>query len=177
MEVCFLILNPDGNYIGLKNTIGSIKLRSFNRDYICAVGQNTGSKELKEMKELCPTFKGKNTITSLINTGFKKIKKGWVCIVFSGSRIPAGIEKKWSLFCKNENDVLYPIVEKKYNFVEGSFNGVLINTDFFNKCGDFPDHVMQKQGLNDFEFAKLLWSFDALKNGACFKGIIGMKVI
>jgi hypothetical protein len=177
MDVGFLILSPDRNVAGLKNTIGSIKLRCYNRDCVCVVGNDATTKDVKEMKEYCPTFKGHDTITSLINTGMKKIKNDWACIIFGGSRVPNFIERKWQHFCKSDVDVLFPIVEGKNNFVDGCFNGVLINVKFFQKVGEFPANVMQKQGLNDFEFAKLLWASEALAHGVLFKGIVGMRAI
>jgi hypothetical protein len=177
MDVGFLILSPDRNVAGLKNTVGSIKLRCYDRDYICVVGSDATAKDVKEMKQYCPTYKGQDTITSLVNVGMKKIKNDWACIVFGGSRVPSCIEKKWQSFCKKETDVLFPVVEGKNNFVDGCFNGVLINVKFFQQVGDFPANVMQKHGMNDFEFAKLLWASEALSNGVLFKGIIGMRVI
>lgn len=177
MDVGFVILSPDRNIAGLKNTIGSIKLRSYNREYICIVGDDANTKDIKEMKEYCPTFKGKDTITSLINLGIKKTKNKWACVVFGGSRIPNCIEKKWITFAKEPNHVLFPVAENKSDFVQGCFNGVLINCDFFKLVGDFPTTTMQKHGMNDFEFAKLMWASDAVDCGAIFKGIIGMRVI
>ena len=177
MDVGFIILSPDYNVVGLRSTIASIKLRCYSRQYVCIVGSNANSKDIKEMKEYCSVFKGGDTITSLINTGIKKIKNDWACIVFGGSRVPNYIERKWEFFANKENDVLYPIVENKNNFVEGCFNGVLINTNFFKKVGNFPTAIMQKYDMNDFEFAKLLWASDALDQGAVFKGIVGMRVI
>jgi hypothetical protein len=177
MDVGFVILSPDRNAAGLKNTIGSIKLRCYNRNYLCIVGDDANAKDIKEMKEYCPTFKGKNTITSLINLGMKKTKNKWACIVFGGSRVPNCIEKKWSAFAQKDTDVLFPVVENKNDFVQGCFNGVLINCEFFKKVGDFPTITMQKLGMNDFEFAKLIWASDAVSHGATFKGVIGMRSI
>lgn len=177
MDLGFVILCPDRSTAGLKNSLGSIKLRSYQRDSICVVDKSSTTKDVKDLKDLCPTYKGKDTITSLINTGMKKIKNEWVCMIFGGSRIPHNIEKKLSLFCKKDSDVIYPLVENKYNFVDGSFNGVTINKNFFEKVGDFPDQKMKKDGLNDFELAKLLWADAAMEHGVVFKGILGMRVI
>jgi hypothetical protein len=177
MDVGFLILGPDRNVAGLINTLGSIRNQKHKDASIYVAGNDATDEDLKEFSVYCPSFKGGNTITSLVNTGMKKIKSEWVCIVFGGSRIPFDMEKKWETFCKSESDILYPIVEKKYNFVDGTFNGVLINKKFFLKVGKFPNVTMQKHGMNDFEFVKLLWATDALQHGAMFKGIVGMRVI
>lgn len=177
MDIGFLILSPDRNVAGLKNSVGSIKHHSYNRESICVVGSDANAKDIKDMKVYCPTYKGQNTITSLVNVGMKKLKHDWAFIMFGGSRIHQYIERKFEYFCKSESDILFPTAEGKYDFVEGSFNGVLINTHFFKKVGDFPAATMRKDGLNDFEFAKLLWALDACQHGATFKAIVGMRVI
>jgi len=177
MDLGFIILCPDRSAAGLKNSLGSIRLRSYKRESICLVDKSSNTKDIKDLKNFCPTYKGKDTITSLVNLGIKKIKNEWACIIFGGSRIPSNIEKKLYTFCKEERDVIYPLVENKYNFIEGSFNGVTINKNFFEKVGDFPDQQMRKDGLNDFELAKLLWADNAMKHGVVFKGILGMRVI
>lgn len=177
MDVGFVILCPERNIGGLKNTLGSIRFHSYNRDSICVVGKDTTSTELADMNKFAPTFKGEDTITSLINIGMKKIKHDWACILFSGSRIPAYIEKKIAVWAGSESDVLFPVVDRKWEFSEGSFNGVVINTKFFAKVGDFPAVAMMKAGLNDFEFAKMLWAMQAAEHGCKFKAIVGMRII
>lgn len=177
MDVGFLILGPDRNIAGLKNTLGSIRNLEHKKASIYVVGNDANDEDLEAFNEHCPSYKGGSTITSLVNKGMKKIQSEWACFVFAGSRIPYDIERKWDCFCKDESDVLYPLVEKKYNFVDGTFNGVLINKNFFQKVGKFPTATMKKYGLNDFEFAKLLWASDALQHGVTFKGILGIRVI
>ena len=58
-----------------------------------------------------------------------------------------------------------------------SFNGVLINKKFFKEVGKFPEAPMEKDGMNDFELAKLFWACDAVGKGVQFKGIVGLRVI
>jgi hypothetical protein len=177
MDVGFLILGPDRNIAGLINTLSSIKNQTLKEKSIFVVGDDANADDMKEFSNYCPSFKGSKTITSLINTGMEFIKSEWACMVFAGSRIPYDIEKKWNSFCKSEVDVLYPLVEKKYNFAEGTFNGVLINKRFFEKVGKFPTDTVPSFGLNDFEFAKLIWANNAVNHGVIFKGILGMRVI
>lgn len=178
MDVGFIVLCPDRSPAGLKNSIGSIRYNCYDRNCIAVVPKAISPKEIIELKEYCPTIhKGQDTITSLINTGMKRLKSEWGFIIFAGSRVPSYIEKKFTSFVKSDKDVLYPIVEGKYNFVEGAFNGVLFNKAFFKEVGDFPTATMQKAGLNDFELAKLLWSLDAIEKGVMFKGIVGMRTI
>lgn len=177
MDVGFLILGPDRNVAGLINTVGSIRNQNHKNASVYVAGNDATDNDLQEFNTYCSSYVGGNTITSLVNTGMEKMTCEWACIMFSGSRVPFDVERKWDSFCKAETDILYPIVEKKYNFVDGTFNGVLINRNFFAKIGKFPDVTMKKTGLNDFEFIKLMWATDALKHGALFKGILGMRFI
>jgi hypothetical protein len=176
MDVGIIVLCPNRNPAALKNSVGGIRHHCLNREVIAAIPTGTPISVSKELKQYCPVYKGKDTITSLVNIGMKRLSNTWGFVIFSGSRVPKFVEKKWN-FATSDKDVLYPIVDMKCNFVDGSFNGVLINKAFFQEVGDFPDVPMEKPGLNDFEFAKLLWATKALEAGVLFKGIVGMKVI
>jgi hypothetical protein len=133
--------------------------------------------ELKEMKQCVTTYKGSNTITSLINKGLKECKHDWAFVIFSGSWACPYIENRFATWAQKESDILFPVVDRKCDFVTGSFNGVLINTKFFAKVGDFACSTMEKAGLNDFELSKMLWAVEAMKNDVTFKAIVGMKII
>lgn len=177
MDLGYVILCPDRNIGGIQNSFGSIKYHCDSRDCIAVVGQDVTKEELKEMEKICPTFNAGSTITSLINIGMKKTKNEWAFLMFSGSRIQHFLERKLTFFAKNMKDVLFPVVDRRCNFVDGSFNGVLINTKFFTEVGEFPTQTADKSNINDFELAKMLWACQALENGVRFKAIVGMKII
>jgi hypothetical protein len=177
MDFGIVILCPDRNLGGLKNSVGSIQHYYSEKEVICVVGQNTTPQDLKEFKLLCPTHKGDTTITSLINLGMKKNKHEWAFLIFAGSRMPPNVQRKFDYFCKNDSDVLFPVIDRKWSFAEGSFNGVLLNTKFFQQVGDFPCIASPSPDVNDFELAKALWAATAMINGAQFKGIVGLKII
>jgi len=178
MDVGFILLCPDRKPSLVKNTVRSIKYNCRGKDYITIVPNDTTAKEIKEIKEYCPTvFKGKNTITSLTNIGMKRLKHEWGFVIFAGSRVQHSVLRKWDIFVDSEKNILYPLINGKYNFVEGSFNGVLFNKSFFKEVGNFPSEPIESKNLNDFEIAKLLWSIDAINKGAIFKGIVGMNLI
>jgi len=176
MDVQFIILCPEKSITNLKNTFSSIQNNTCQRSSICIVGSDISAKELAEMKKVCPTFKGGDTITSLINLGMKKLESEWGLIVFAGSRVQRFVERKIDQFCKNNYDVLFPVVNKKWGFVEGTFDGVLINKSFFEEVGTFPEICLNESSINDFEFAKMLWALDATQKGAKFKAIVGMRM-
>lgn len=177
VDLGFIILCPDRNTGGVKNTCGSIRHHSYNRDVICIVGSDATKKEIEEMNEMCPTYKGKDTITSLVNKGFYHLKHEWGLLLFAGSRIQPFLERKISTFINSTQDILYPIDINHLDFVSTSFNGVIINKNFFKEVGKFPESKMEKDNMNDFEFVKMLWAVDALEKGAKLKGILGIKII
>lgn len=177
MDFNVIIISHNRNIGGIKSTINSVKISTYNRKCLCVVGEDISTKEFKEISGFVEVHKAKNTFTSLINTGIKKNTNLWSFVVFAGSRMPLYIEKKLDYFCKNDQDVLFPVVDRKWNFVDGSFNGVLINNKFFKEVGDFPDFLTGKQGINDFELAKMIWAVGAIEKGCKFKAIVGMKII
>lgn len=176
-DVGYIVLCPEKEAAGLAASAKSIRYYSQNRDILAVVGGDATAAEVKILKEICPTHKGKATFSSLINVGMKKLKNEWGFLLFAGSRINLYLEKKLGMFAKSEKDVIYPVVEKHCDFVGGSFNGVLINRKFYEEVGEFPDLTLGKDGINDFELVKLFWAMDAIAKGATFKGIVGMKII
>lgn len=176
LDLGFIILCPDRDAKGLRSTVSSMKYCCCEyADPICMVDVSTTPKELKQMKEICPTYKGKDTITSLINAGMKKVKKPWAFIMFSGSRIKTNLPKKLSMFVKSEKDILYPIVNNKTAFSEASSNGILIHKDTFKEVGNFPTSKGAAE-MNDFEVSKLLWACKAIEAGCQFKAIAGIRI-
>lgn len=172
----FVILCPERNMGGLKNTIGSIKQSYADKQVICVVGDDASKQELLEMNNLCQTIKGGDTITSLMNLGIKKSKADWNVLTFAGSWLRPCIYRKFDLFVKSEKDILFPVVDGKTNFYDGSMNGIILHKKTFEEVGDFNTSPMQKSGQNELELIKLFWSFNAIEKGCNFKAIIGMRV-
>lgn len=176
MDLGFVILCIDRNIGGVKNSLGSVRFHSYNRESICVVPETTSAEEMKNFKQIVETHKGENTVTSLINVGMKKCRHDWAFMFFSSSRLPPYIEKKLSTWVKKDTDVLFPVADRKCEFSEGSFNGVLINKKFFELVGDFPS-IIAKNSQNDFELSKMFWAVKAMDHGCTFKAIVGMRVI
>lgn len=173
----FVILCPDKNISGLKNTIDSFDAIYPDSPRICIVGNNVNNDEIAIMNKFCPTFKGQNTITSLINFGMKKTKSDWNVIIFAGSRIRPIIQKEFDLFVKSEKDILFHVVDGKYTFCEGSMNGIIIHKNTFLEVGNFISSPINKVEMNEMEVVKLLWSLDAIEKGCVFKAILGMRIV
>lgn len=172
----FIVLCPERNLGGLKNTVNSIKRGYENASVICTIANDANKDEIKEASNLCDVYKGGSTITSLINTGMKKTKENWNIIVFAGSWITPQLRRKFDLFVKDEKDILFPVMWRKTNFIEGSMNGLIIHKKAFKEVGDFPNGPMQKAGVPEMELIKMFWALDAIKLGYVFKAIVGMKV-
>lgn len=170
MDIGFVILCPENNLDNLKTSLLSIKNRCHNRDCI-AVANSV------ENKDLCQVYKCDKSLASFVNTGMKRCKHDWAFLMFSGSRVQKYLEKQLATFALQETDVLFPANNYRPNFVDSPFNGILLNTNFFKKVGNFTTNTMEKEGVAEFDLAKLFWALDAIAMGARFKAIVGMKMI
>ncbi len=175
LDLGFIVLCPDRDVRGLRSTVSSLSFCYHNADVFCMVDGSTTPKELKQMKEICPTYKGKDTITSLINAGMKKMKKPWAFIIYAGSRIKTNLPRKLEQFVQSEKDILFPIVKNKTGFADGSSNGILIHKDTFKEIGVLPK-AQATEDMNDFEVSKLLWECKAIEAGCQFKAIAGIRI-
>lgn len=171
----FVILCPERNLGGLQNTVNSIRRTYPKSPHLCVVGKDAIKQELDEMSRFCKTIQGENTITSLINRGMAEVEADWNAIVFAGSWITSGLYRKFCLFVKDQRDILFPVVNRKTNFVEGSMNGLIVHRETFREVGKLPG-IMHKTGVNDLELLKLFWAIAAIDKGCHFKAIVGMKV-
>ena len=174
----FIILSPNFNIGGLKNTLRSIKNNYEDTEVICCVSSLIKSNQLKEMKEVCNIHKGGKTITSLINKGFEKIESDWAILILEGSRVCKNIDMKYNKWIKNYNDVLFPLIieynremypKKIYDtFYNCTINGMCINKNFFKDVGKFTE-----DGLEE---SRKIWTVSALEKNVVFKSILGIKI-
>jgi len=177
----FVILAPERNVGMLSGTMRSIKALYPEAPSVCVVSKDATPTDMRETKKICPdTWRGRDTITSLINTGIKRGNKGWNMIIMEGARARRCIDIKYSQFIKDEKDILFPIVTD-YNkegrpvriyksFPDCTLNGIFIHQTTFKKIGDIPEEC------SDLMEAKLFWATIAIENGCRFKGILGTKL-
>lgn len=179
LDINFIILSPDPNIGRLKGTVRSIKNNyRENANIICLVEKKIKKDNLEEMNQVCKTYRGGETITSLMSKGIRKSKDGWCMFIIEGAWLPKKIEYKYSAWIESENDVLFPVIAvqdragnpKKIlgTFSNCTLNGILINKKLFLNAGDFSD--------NPIKISKEFWSYDAFEKGANFKGILGIKI-
>lgn len=177
----FVIISPEPNITRLKDTVRSIRLNFGEEVKIaCSICKAIKKDQMDEYKEVCASFKGGDTVMSLINQGIKKMGgRGWRVLVMEGARVPSGLEGRYRRWVEDEKDVLFPIVmnhdrEGKPSlilakFEDSTLNGTMIHTSLFEEVGEFSD--------NPIGVSKKFWGLDAEDKGARFKAILGVKII
>ena len=165
----FVVLCPEHNINLLKCTANSIKYRYPDFPMICVTDKSATLNDIKEMKTICETHKGKSTFSSLINTGMKYAPSEWNFILCAGVTVNWKMNERFSYFTESEKDIIFPIVEKKANFVDATLNGLFINKKTWKEVGE-----MENEGT--FEEIKLMWALKAINKGVKFKAIAGSKV-
>jgi len=176
----FGILSPEQNVGAIICTARSIKNYYPGTPFLCVVPRNANPTIVKEIGSICPVYKGKETITSLMNTAIRRGHKEWNLLAMEGTTIRSGIIKKYSLFVEEESDILFPIVmeynrkgevtEIKNKFPDASINGTFIHQKTFKLTGDFSD-------CESLFESKLWWTAQAMDKGSKFKAILGTKLI
>lgn len=165
----FVILCPDHAVKLLQSTANSIKNRYAGVPFICATDDTANAQDLKEMKQICPTYKAKGTFSSLINTGMRHAPADWNFLVCAGATIRSGLDRKFAFFVEDEKDILFPIAENKPYFVDGTLNGIFIHKKTFKEVGEWGED-------NDLAWVKTLWALNAIDKGCKFKAIANSKI-
>ena len=154
------IMSFDGDHNHINTTSGSIKNLSYNYEYFVLMPSVAKMTHFEHR-----TYKCKDTVTSLLNEGMKNATKEWVYFVYASCRLRMKIDEKLSKFITSNKDILFPVVDRIWNFVDGSINGILINKEFFDEVGPFGEE-------NDLKITKLEWADRAIKKGGKFKAIV-----
>lgn len=179
LDVGFIILSPEPNIGRLKATLRSIDRNYGNSSRVCIFAKKTPPTVIKEIKAICPAFRGQDTVTSLINTGFSKGHKEWNVIIMEGVCLQSHIHNKYNNFLTDNKNVFFPIVPE-YNreglpiklnntFVDSTLNGLCIHQQTFQNVGKFADY-------ESFELDKLDWAIRAQAYGCQFKAILGVRI-
>lgn len=173
----FIVLCTEYNFGRLKSTINSIKNYYPQASYLATVSNAVSGKDIKEIKTLCPAYKGKATITSLMNVGLKNGNDDWNIFLMEGTWLRRGLVEKLSRFVEDEKDILYPIitdydrqgkpVNRYTEFYTSTLNGIMIHKKTFLEIGNFTD--------DSLNLSRLIWLLEAVTKNAKFKGIAGVK--
>ena len=170
IQVGFVILATEGNIGHVKTTFSSIRHNYPLASHIVVVPEHISDDVVKNIGKLCPCYRGGTTITSLFNTGMNATPcEEWNFLVIAGSWIRPLLDRKYSYFIESDRDILFPIVDRKMNFVDGSINGILVYKGTYLSIGPMDDK-------NPLEICKLFWAMDAVDKGCRFKAVLGTKI-
>lgn len=148
----------------IKKTQKSMDFLSKNYPCLAVLPENLVLDEPKDIK--FPVYNAGNCITSLYDIAIKNSPCDWIYIVFAGTVIRKSVDVKLSRYVESEKDVIFPVMDRIWNFVDGSMNGILINKNFYNSVGSFITG-------NNLKVTKLAWAAEAVEKGAKFKAIVG----
>jgi hypothetical protein len=177
----FTILAPEYNCGLVASTVRSIKSNFRGCDYLCYVGKDAPASEVKEIKKHCPCYKGKDTITSMMNASMKKHKQ-WNIFVMAGASIKSRIDLKYNGFYEDELDVFFPIFTLRdrdgiptkihSTFEESTLNGLCMHSQTFKKVGPFYD-------CEELNLSRLGWMLEAQQKGIDikYKAILGPIIL
>ena len=158
MTIC--IISMDGDFSKIEKTK---KTSEFLAKKYPVIGVIPESKTV--MPASLPVYQGGNCVTSMIDKAMNECKSDWAYIVFAGSVMKKQIDKKLSYYVEKKQDVLFPVVDRIYNFITGSMNGILMNKEFYHEVGEFGSG-------NSLQDTKVLWAEKALNKGVKFKAIV-----
>ena len=164
-----MILAPENALNMIKVTINSINYHYPNISHICVTDSSASKEEILEIKKHCPTYKGKETITSLINVGMRHAPLDWVFLIFAGTNVRPRLDEKFSFYVGSEKDILFPVAEKKHNFIEATLNGLFMNKKTFKEIGEIADE-------GKLELIKAEWAMNAIEYGCKFRAFVGSKM-
>lgn len=164
----FVILCPERNYGGLIATVRSIQAHYPDKPYLCVTVPEADASELSEFNGVCPTFVGGDTYTSLINLGVRENKAEWSYIVMAGVHIRAKQLSRYERFCMGKNSVMYPVVDRLWQFDESTLNGLFLHRQAFEEIGPFDESG------DDFQKVRLYWGAEAAAKGYRFISLVGV---
>lgn len=179
-EINFIIISEEPNYGRFKFTKNSIINNYGEKANISCVVSKNIKENVNLYKNEVKTHIVKNkNILELINAGVINSTKDWNLLVNEGIWLKPNVDKKYSSFIENELDILFPIsyeldingkiLNLRDNFIDCSFNGLLINKNCFKKVGLFESGEVKE--------SKLAWNLKAIQEKCTFKSILGLKLI
>lgn len=176
IKMGFIILSAEASTARVKSTYNSIINNLDCSSVICVVPKKTKKESIVELEKTCPVFKGKDTFTSLINSGYSNGIEDWNTTLIEGVVARKSIQKLYSSFCKSDKEILFSVnfikdllgkpIKIFDNFYDCSLNGIMIHKKAFKEIGLFEEY-------DSLEKSKLLWAANAIDKGYRFKGIVG----
>lgn len=149
----FILLCPNSTLKNLNLTQKIIR-NSYNCNYFCVSNE-----------EIPGHIRSGPSLAEMINAGLKHTTFEWNLLFLPNKPLDKFLNHKYSLFIENEKDIIYPIVNRKLNFIDSVFNGVFLHKNVIKDVGEFPC-------IKNFDTAKLFWATLAMERGYRFKGIV-----
>lgn len=169
LEYGYVILSPDGNPKYVEITVKSIRRIYDDAKIICVIQDGVVRENEEEIMGICDVLRGEGTYTSLITKGMQNPTSEWNIIIIAGNIVTKRIQDKYSYFVEDERDILFPVVDRKWNFVDGTINGILFHRNANSEIGDFPR-------LDSLQECKIAWASLAMEMGYRFKAIVGARL-
>ena len=162
----FVIICADCKIDCLKNTINSITALYPTAKTVAVLADSCKQEDFDDVAKLKPVCRGGTAISSMINAGMRDSCDEWNFIIMSKGWLRGRIDAKYSYFIESEKDILFPILNRKLNFIDADFSGMFIHKKSFVDIGEFIN-------TESLEISKTIWSSSAVEKGYKFKGIVG----
>lgn len=167
LDMTVVVLAHEKPLSEIKRTFDS--LTNLQYDYkriLCVSEKSEINNPIFDNTTLCKTG---DSITTSIDAACKLAKTEWLFFVFAGSYLPKNVDNKNSKYAQDYKDVVFPVVNRHWNFVDATMNGLLISKQFHEEVGDFGSG-------NQLDITKLIWADKAVQKGVKFKAIVGAKL-
>ena len=99
----------------------------------------------------------------------KNAPADWNFVVVAGTILRKDMHIRFGRFVEKDTDILFPVAEGKYNFIDATINGLFMHKDMFKQVGDWDTNT-------SLELCKTLWAGYAVEKGCKFKAITNMKI-
>jgi hypothetical protein len=169
LKTCFIILAPEHSLNLIKDTANSIKYHYPDLPFSTVVDSSATKEFVLSIKSVCPVYKANETISSMINVGMRHASGDWVFLIFAGTNVRPKLDSKFAFYVDDDKDILYPVADNKYNFIDATLNGLFINKKTFRDTGELEES-------GNLNIVKTVWASNALEKGCRFKAIVGSKM-
>lgn len=170
LDCGFLIIAPENNSKHVEITASSVRRKLGTSPMLCILTSGASEQAELEASRICECARGGTTYSSLINVALRRPLAEWNLIIISGTSMRSRTYRKYGCFAESSRDILYPVVDRKMNFVDGTVNGILFHRDAHSEIGDMPE-------CQSLEESKMHWGFRAACLGYKFKGIVGAGLV
>jgi hypothetical protein len=166
-SVGFVILCPERNWGGLKVSALTARDTFPTADVVCCVPADTTDAEVEEFSTVSRVTRGGQSITALINRGVAEVAGEWAFVFMAGNPVRESVLRKYERFVRSDRDIVYPVVNRQWEFPTASINGLLLNRRTARAVGPFAEKE------DDLRLVKLFWALDAIENGCQFRALVG----